>query len=863
MMRGNARRVWWGLYVGALALALGLAFALKAPCRNLARWDGRHEYTSLCYSDLIPLYNVRGFGQGARPYLDRPFEYPVLSGLVSELANRGTPGATKYFDRLALVLAGAAVLGSVLVTVLVGGPRPRAFAYALAPPAVLYSFQNFEQLAVLFAVTGLYLLRRGRPALAGASFGLGAAAKLFPGALAAGAFLVWIGQRRRRDAARLAVGTAAAWVLCNAPVAIVAPGGWWQTYTFHGGRVADWQSPLYWLSRRFGWDLVAVTRAGDVAGPLLLLAAAAWVVWLGRKRGLLPETGAALLLFALFLVNKVASPQFTLWLVPLLVLLDLPIGWLLALSAADALCTLGKMQWFGGPGGVGVETGWTRLFEIAVWARFVIAAAITVVLARRRPGFVDPSCPRPVRPASAREPDPEHTGYIPARPDATPPIRRRAWLLPVAAAIGLWSYRLGDPPSGYAPGSLLYVHDECYQAFTAHRYARGDRNAWDPRASREALERFDTSDLRPGATYEWVHPPTAKLVMAGLIAVFGFSPPVFRAGSVVFGALLLLGVGLLAYRMRGPRHALVATSLLACDGMVFVLSRTAMNDIYVTAALCFACYAVYRFWIEGRERHRWLVASGALFGLALSIKWSAAALATGFAAITLGRIVHEGWTGHHPGPALARALGCWVASFLVALPAVYLLSYVPYFAAGYGWDDLVVLHREMSYYHSHLRAVHPQSSPWYSWPWLGKPVWLFVHRTPQEVRSIHALGNPLLWWSFVPALIYVGVRYGRRRVPADGLILCGFLGVWLPWAVIGRVAFVQYLLPAVPFGVLAIATVLHDLTARWPRLRLVPALAVVCAAATLFHFYPILSAHPVHPEAYEGRRWFWSERWRN
>ena len=75
--------------------------------------------------------------------------------------------------------------------------------------------------------------------------------------------------------------------------------------------------------------------------------------------------------------------------------------------------------------------------------------------------------------------------------------------------------RLNDPPGSYAqPGDPPeYVHDECYQAFTAHRYAIGDRDAWNPFATRESAARVTPSDMTRWTTYEWVHPPTAKLIM--------------------------------------------------------------------------------------------------------------------------------------------------------------------------------------------------------------------------------------------------------------------------------------------------------------------------------------------------------------
>src|SRR5215470_17828402 len=103
-----------------------------------------------------------------------------------------------------------------------------------------------------------------------------------------------------------------------------------------------------------------------------------------------------------------------------------------------------------------------------------------------------------------------------------------------ALVIGLMAlvlmFRLDDPPGDRVSGDgkPTYVHDECYQAFTAHRYAAGDPNAWNPRGSRREAAAFDSSDMTATAAYEWTHPPTAKLVMAAFIRLFGFVPVAYR-----------------------------------------------------------------------------------------------------------------------------------------------------------------------------------------------------------------------------------------------------------------------------------------------------------------------------------------------
>src|SRR5262249_46967805 len=161
---------------------------------------------------------------------------------------------------------------------------------------------------------------------------------------------------------------------------------------------------------------------------------------------------------------------------------------------------------------------------------------------------------------------------------------------------------------------------------------------------------------------------------------------------------------LLAARIRGPGFALLAVGLIATDGMVFVMSRVAMNDIYVTGCAILAMYAVYRYWTE--DRLGWLLGAGLVFGVGLTVKWNIASLMLGAGTPTFGRIVWQAARRQKRGRALMMALGAWTLGFVVAPPLLYLASYIPYFVIGYSWSDFVRLHKEIFAYHRLLKATH-------------------------------------------------------------------------------------------------------------------------------------------------------------
>ncbi|MBI3485791.1 hypothetical protein HY025_02495, partial [Candidatus Daviesbacteria bacterium] len=57
------------------------------------------------------------------------------------------------------------------------------------------------------------------------------------------------------------------------------------------------------------------------------------------------------------------------------------------------------------------------------------------------------------------------------------------------------------------------------------------------------------------------------------------------------------------------------------------------------------------------------------------------------------------------------------------------------------------LQHQMWYYHTHLKAHHDYSSPWWSWPLNLYPVWYFVqYYSGPFMSNIFASGNPAVFW---------------------------------------------------------------------------------------------------------------------
>src|SRR5260370_4863834 len=139
--------------------------------------------------------------------------------------------------------------------------------------------------------------------------------------------------------------------------------------------------------------------------------------------------------------------------------------------------------------------------------------------------------------------------------------------------------------------------------------------------------------------------------------------------------------------------------------------------------------------------------------------------------------------------------------------AIYVAYWYPFFLRGHfqNLSDLIEHMRQSYIYHATLTAAHPYGYPWWSWPFLSRPVLYsaeytnlgFDHWTGQALISrIEDLGNPWIWWTSIPcvlALPYFIVRH--RSFPAT-LILIGFVTQYLPRSHITRVLVLYHMFVA-------------------------------------------------------------------
>jgi Glycosyltransferase family 87 len=350
-----------GTWAAAAAAAVLLAFSFYAEQRWLER--GQISDVGLYQQDAAL---VRG---GAVPYRDFAFEYPPAALPAMLVPSYLT---WSYATSFAVVM-GVCGLGCIAAAAAalrgVGATQARMWAALLTigvAPLVLGSLfdTRFDLWPTLLAVGAVAALVRERPLLSGGLLGLGFAAKLWPGALLPIA-VAYLWRRRGRTSGLLALAAfVAVAAACFLPFVVLAPGGVRASLSGQLNRPLQVESlgaAVLMAAQHLGMrPLTTVTThsaqaltghgaglAADLSTAAELAAVLAVWILFARRRNPDGETvllASAAAVCALVAFDKVLSPQYMIWLVPVVVLVRAGRG---IAAGALVLLALGLTQtWF-------------------------------------------------------------------------------------------------------------------------------------------------------------------------------------------------------------------------------------------------------------------------------------------------------------------------------------------------------------------------------------------------------------------------------------------------------------------------------------------------------------------------------------
>jgi hypothetical protein len=384
---------------------LRLASAALAVALFLVSWGLLHHafYTRDRISDT-PIYERYGeaITSGQLPYRDFAVEYPPAALTAFTLPALGEGGSRTYerrFEGLMAAFGVACVLVVAALTSSFWAPLFVAVAPLLLGSVVLSRFDLWP--AALTAVA-LGLLAAGRFRLGTGTLGLATTAKLYPVVIVPIALAhVWRA-RGRREALLCLAAFLTVVALIVAPFAVIAPDGVWDSFWRQAGRPLQIESLGAGLllagHHVFGLELTMESSHGsqNLAGTgTTLLAVAATVlqalalaaIWVWHARGpasrerLFAAGAASVCAFVAF--GKVLSPQFLIWLIPLVPLVGGRRG--LASSGLLAAALVLTQLWF-------PYRYWELALEldtVASWlvlARDLVLVILTLLLvARARP----------------------------------------------------------------------------------------------------------------------------------------------------------------------------------------------------------------------------------------------------------------------------------------------------------------------------------------------------------------------------------------------------------------------------------------------------------------------------------------------
>lgn len=420
--RRSAGHPWWTpvrVILAVACVAWLLAMVQKAPCAADGWGGDNSRYAKLCYSDVPYLYVGRGFAERQVPYADsggryEDLEYPVLIGyfayagaVVTQAlhgwpdvgpraaappdAVYGLPGVEAeridYFLVTAVLLAPFLLLAAWFLAGASPGRPWDAMAFAASPVLVFTGLINWDLIAVACTAGALWSWARGRPLLAGVLVGLGTAAKLYPLFLLGAVLVLALRTRRLRPILLSAAGALAAWVLVQVPAWVHGLDGWLGFWRFNSERGPDLGS-LWLFAAHTGH--VASAHLVNVVSWAVFIGVCVAVLVLGLRARTTPTVAqlSYLVLAGFLIVNKVYSPQYVLWLLPVAVL-AVPRWRDLLLWQAGELFYFGLVWlYLGGYTASGTTGGQDTAYSIAILVRIAAELYLAAVILRdvlRRP----------------------------------------------------------------------------------------------------------------------------------------------------------------------------------------------------------------------------------------------------------------------------------------------------------------------------------------------------------------------------------------------------------------------------------------------------------------------------------------------
>ncbi len=410
-----------------------------------------------------------------------------------------------------------------------------------------------------------------------------------------------------------------------------------------------------------------------------------------------------------------------------------------------------------------------------------------------------------------------------------------------------------------------------------------------------------------------IHPPLGKLLISGAGYLTGFKPGFsfaqigqkfpdkeymwLRLLPNIAATLLPIVIFFLALRLGFSKEAAFAVGILiTLENSIISQSRLILLDSFLLLFGFSSLLSYFKY--KQQDKIKYLYIAGILGTLALSVKWTGATFLASIVVLELVAIFKNKTTGLFK-KLKSRLLGLIIVPFAIyfGIFAIHLgllkksgqgdAFMTPGFQKTlsgniYVKDNsikpanllqkFVELNIEMYSANATLTTSHPYSSPWYSWPFMVRPIYYWYQAgttTTDSSSRIYYLGNPIIWWASTVTIIYIlilliyaliSLIWKHAKLSWDFqhrdfnfyLLFGSFLFNLLPFINIRRVMFLYHYVVALIFAVLIMCYLID----RLKKKTKIFAILITVSVFSFVYFAPLTYGLELSEKAYNIRAWF-------
>jgi dolichyl-phosphate-mannose-protein mannosyltransferase len=416
-----------------------------------------------------------------------------------------------------------------------------------------------------------------------------------------------------------------------------------------------------------------------------------------------------------------------------------------------------------------------------------------------------------------------------------------------------------------------------------------------------------------GEYYFDIHPPLAKLILAGSTKIFGYSPPsdfdfskignqypqtnyfkFLRFVIYFFGILLPLSIYFLTKQLFNNKWVAFFSGILAVfSNSLLVQSRFILTDIPL---LVFGILGIAFFLKSEKKKYFsfeyffWIILSSIFLSACFSVKWTGLVF-VGIVGIFLIRNIFK--RKFFERTFIPLTILSFV--FLLFYSSVFFIHFQLLPKSGTGdkymsskfqssligenydkenasniFEKIIELNAVMFSASYNLKENHPYGSKWYTWSILKRPIYYWYKQGENYSNRIYFQANPLIWWFSSLSMLYWFIwllgEIKRKIFNKEKLnqyffsifiLISGYLGNLLPYILINRVSFLYHYLPSLIFSIIGLSFLIYWYIKKYPQLIFL--IFTIIFISFLF-FSPLSYGLPLSNESYNMRIWF--ESWK-